>query len=215
MREAARPLPQEPAPVVIDAARNRRVAIGVTLVLGFMFGASFAAVPLYDLFCRTTGYGGTPQVADRAPETVGTREFSIRFDANVASGLAWRFEPEVSEVAIRVGEVKTVGYTLRNTRGEASTGIASFNVTPETTGAYFNKIACFCFTEQTLQPGEARTEDVVFFIDPAIVENKELAPLRTITLSYTFFPAKSAAKPLADAGRLGSPGEAPRQPGSN
>ena len=167
-----------------------------------MLGASYAAVPLYDLFCRTTGYGGTPMVASRAPDKISDREFVIRFDANVAAGLGWRFEPEVGEIRIRAGEVKTVGYTLRNPRGEASVGIASYNVTPEQTGGYFNKITCFCFTEQTLAAGETRTEEVVFFVDPDISKDKELDHIKTITLSYTFFPAKSGAKPLADAGKL-------------
>lgn len=205
MTDAPRPSPTDPAlpaPVVIDAARNKRVAIYVAAGFFFMLGASFAAVPLYDLFCRTTGYGGTTMVATRAPDEISSRVFTVRFDANVAAGLGWRFEPEVGEIKVRAGEVKTVGYTLRNIRTEASTGIASYNVTPEQTGGYFNKIACFCFTEQTLAPGEARTEEVVFFIDPAISKDKELDAVHTITLSYTFFPAKSGNKPLADAGQL-------------
>lgn len=202
--------PAPPAPVIIDAARNRRVAAYVVAGFFFMLGASFAAVPLYDLFCRTTGYGGTTMVATRAPDQISDRVFSIRFDANVAAGLGWRFEPEVGEIKVRAGEVKTVGYTLRNLRPEATTGIASYNVTPEQTGGYFNKIACFCFTEQTLAPGEARTEEVVFFVDPAISTDKELDSVHTITLSYTFFPAKSGNKPLADAGQLtGSRATAP------
>ena len=201
-----------PAPVEIDEARNRRVAWIVTASVFFMLGAAYAAVPLYDLFCRTTGYGGTTQVATRAPDKITDRVFTIRFDANVAAGLGWRFEPEVGSVTIRAGEVKTVGYTIRNLRSEPSTGIASYNVTPETTGSYFNKITCFCFTEQTLAAGEARTEEVVFFVDPDISKNKELNDIATITLSYTFFPAKSASKPLADAGPLAGPGA--KAPGS-
>ncbi|MCZ8375972.1 MAG: cytochrome c oxidase assembly protein [Beijerinckiaceae bacterium] len=197
-----RPLP---APVVIDPARNRRVAAYVVTGFCVMLGASFAAVPLYDLFCRVTGYGGTTMVATRAPDRVTERVFKIRFDANVASGLNWRFEPEVPEITIRAGEVKTVSYTLRNPGTQPTTGIASYNVTPDQTGAYFNKIACFCFTEQTLQPGEARTEEVVFFVDPDIAKNRELDNIRTITLSYTFFPSKNPAKPVADAGQLTAP----------
>jgi cytochrome c oxidase assembly protein subunit 11 len=199
------PGPALPAPVTVDEARNRRVGWIVTASVFFMLGASYAAVPLYDLFCRTTGYGGTTQVATRAPDKISTREFTIRFDANVAAGLGWRFEPEVAEIRVRAGEVKTVGYTLRNLRPEPSTGIASYNVTPEQTGAFFNKINCFCFTEQTLAAGESRTEEVVFFVDPDISKDKELNHITTITLSYTFFPAKSAAKPLADAGLLTEP----------
>lgn len=165
-----------------------------------MLGMSFAAVPLYDLFCRVTGYGGTTQVAKKAPESVSDRVFTIRFDANVSAGLGWQFEPEQTEITIRAGEVKTVGYTVRNTRNEATTGIASYNVTPDKMGAWFNKLACFCFTEITLKPGEKRSEEVVFFIDPAVVKEKELASIHTVTLSYTFFPVKNPAKPVADAG---------------
>lgn len=194
-----------PVPVVIDRVRNRRVAGYVVATFCVMLGASYAAVPLYDLFCRTTGYGGTPQVASKAPGTISERVFKIRFDANVAAGLGWRFSPEVEEITLRAGEVKTVGYTIRNLRAESTVGIASYNVTPEQTGTYFNKIACFCFTELTLAPGEARTEEVVFFIDPDIAKNRELDAFHTITLSYTFFPAKSGSKPLADAGQLTAP----------
>jgi cytochrome c oxidase assembly protein subunit 11 len=193
----------KPLPVLLDPVRNRRVASYVVLGFCFMLGASFAAVPLYDLFCRTTGYGGTTMVASKAPDAVGERVFKIRFDANVASGLGWRFEPEASEISLRVGEVKTVSYRVRNIAQEETTGIASYNVTPDQTGAYFNKIACFCFTELTLKPGESREEQVVFFIDPEISKEKNLDSIKTITLSYTFFGAKSTVKPLADAsGRI-------------
>lgn len=194
--------PARPAPVVIDERRNRRVAGYVVVTFLTMLGASYAAVPLYDLFCRTTGFGGTPMVASKAPDKITDRVFTIRFDANVAAGLHWKFEPETPEITIRAGEVKTVGYVIRNPKSEASTGIASFNVTPEQTGGYFNKIACFCFTEQTLNPGESRAEEVVFFIDPEISKEKSLDHIHTITLSYTFFPAKSGGKPLADAGQM-------------
>ncbi len=206
---AASPLP---APVIIDPVRNRRVAAYVVAGFFVMLGASFAAVPLYDLFCRATGYGGTTMVATRGPDVVSDRVFTIRFDANVAAGLGWRFEPEAETITIRAGEVKTVGYTIRNLRAESSVGIASYNVSPDQTGAYFNKIACFCFTEQTLGPGESRTEEVVFFVDPDIAKNRELDRIQTITLSYTFFPAKSGTKPLADAGQLIEPRASP--PGS-
>ena len=191
-----------PEPVVIDPRRNRRVATYSVLAFCTMLGASFAAVPLYDLFCRTTGYGGTPMVAKAAPTRSSERIFTVRFDANVAAGLGWKFTPEVETLTLRAGEVKTVGYTVRNLRHEATTGIASYNVTPDQTGAFFNKLACFCFTDVTLQPGEEKREEVVFFIDPAISDDKTLDVIQTVTLSYTFFLAKTQARPLADAGTL-------------
>lgn len=192
--------PRLPDPVRIDARANTRVALLATGGFLFMLGASFAAVPLYDLFCRVTGYGGTTMVATRAPETQLERSFDIRFDANVAPGLGWRFEPEVPQVRVKGGEVRTVSYRVVNRSDRETVGIASFNVSPDRTGAYFNKIACFCFTEITLKPGESRLEEVTFFVDPDIAKNSELDSIQTITLSYTFFPAKSGSKPLADAG---------------
>ena len=189
-----------PAPVILDPRKNKRVALITLGVFCFMLAGSFAAVPFYDMFCRMTGYGGTTMVATKAPERISERIFTIRFDSNVAPGLGWVFEPEVNTLTLRAGEVKTVGYRVRNPRQEASTAIASYNVTPEQTGAYFNKLACFCFTELTLQPGESRAEEVVFFVDPDISKDKALDHIHTITLSYTFFPVKNGTKPLADAG---------------
>lgn len=193
-----------PLPVTIDRKRNLRVAAYATGGFLFMLGMSFAAVPLYDMFCRVTGFGGTTQVATKAPDRVEDRLFTVRFDANVAAGLGWRFEPEVNEITIRAGEVKTVGYTVRNLRSEITTAVASYNVTPDRMGPWFNKLACFCFTDITLKPGESRSEEVVFFIDPAIVKEKELEGLHSVTLSYTFFPSKNPAKPVADAGASGA-----------
>jgi cytochrome c oxidase assembly protein subunit 11 len=189
-----------PSPVVIDPRRNKRVAGYATGAFLFMLGASFAAVPLYDLFCRTTGYGGTPMIAKSAPTSVSERVFTVRFDANVAAGLGWKFTPEVESVTLKAGEVKTVGYTVKNLKNEPITAIASYNVTPAQVGAWFNKLACFCFTDVTLQPGEEKKEEVVFYIDPAISQEPVLDVIKTITLSYTFFPAKNPSKPLADAG---------------
>ncbi|MGL5447067.1 MAG: cytochrome c oxidase assembly protein [Rhabdaerophilum sp.] len=197
--------PSDLKPVVIDARRNLRVAgfaLGGTL---FMLGMSFAAVPLYDMFCRVTGYGGTTQVAMKAPDRVSERAFTIRFDANVNAGLNWRFEPEFTSVEVKGGEVRTMSYTVRNLGALPVTGIASYNVTPDQSGAWFNKIACFCFNEITLQPGEARSEEVVFFVDPDISKEKSLDHIRQITLSYTFFPAKNFGKPVADASAAVAP----------
>lgn len=188
--------------------KNRVVAFTASGVFLFMLGMSFAAVPLYDMFCRATGYGGTPMVATRAPDRISEREFTIRLDSNVAPGLGWVFQPEVESLTIRAGEVKTVSYTLRNPRSSAAIGIASYNVSPDKTGAYFNKIACFCFTEQKLQPGEAAELPVLFYVDPAIAKDHSLDHIDTITLSYTFF----AAEPAKAAGKVAvlPAGEAPK-----
>lgn len=176
----------------------RRTAVACVSVFTGMLGMAYAAVPLYDLFCRVTGFGGTTMVATSAPAKAGERAFAVRFDANVAPGLGWRFEPEVPSISARVGETKTVFYKLTNTGKKPTTGIASFNVAPDMTGAYFNKIQCFCFNEITLQPGESMEAPVVFFIDPEIEKERDLKSAGMITLSYTFFPAKGSPKPLAE-----------------
>lgn len=200
-----------PEPVVIDPRRNKRVALyaGATFLL--MLGASFAAVPLYDLFCRTTGFGGTPMIAKSAPNKISDRVFTVRFDANVQAGMGWKFTPEVETLEVRAGEVKAVSYTVKNLKSEPITAVASYGVLPEQTGAFFNKLACFCFTDVTLQPGEEKREEVVFFIDPAISSEPALDPIKVITLSYTFFPSKSQPKPLADAGTLINARSEPRE----
>lgn len=177
--------------------RNRRTGWGVAGVVFGMLGLSFAAVPLYDLFCRTTGYGGRPMVATEAAKTVGTKPYTVSFDAGIASGLQWRFEAEQPEVTVKPGQVVTVHYKVRNIGPTESTGIASFNVLPEITGGYFNKLECFCFTEQTLKPGEEREETVVFFLDPALETDAAMTHIDALTLSYTFHPAKAPGKSLA------------------
>lgn len=154
------------------------------LVLG-MVGLSFAAVPLYRLFCQVTGYGGTTQVAVEAPEQ-SERRITVRFDANVAANLAWSFSaPKPVELAL--GETSVVAYKGRNPTSRPNLGTATYNVTPAQAGSYFNKIECFCFTEQLLMPDEAKEFTVTFFVDPAIEDDPDLASLTTITLSYTFF----------------------------
>ena len=181
---------------------NRRGAWAVTAVVFGMLGLSFAAVPLYDLFCRTTGFGGTPMVAREAAKSIGTKTYTVRFDVGVSAGLNWQFDSERASIEVKPGQVTTVHYTVRNTGPQDSTGIASFNVLPEVTGGYFNKLECFCFTEQTLKPGESREETVVFFLDPEIEKDKALSHVDTITLSYTFHTAKTPSKPIAaNAGR--------------
>ena len=160
---------------------------------------SFAAVPLYRAFCQVTGFGGTTQQADAAPRRVLDREITIRFDGNVADDLGWSFRPRERQVTLRVGEVANIAFQAENHSAATSTGTATFNVTPNSNGAYFNKIACFCFTEQTLAAGESIDMPVQFFVDPAISDDKELDFIDTITLSYTFFPAANPAEPTAVA----------------
>jgi cytochrome c oxidase assembly protein subunit 11 len=192
------PVPPSPEAAGRQRRAVRRTALACTSIFAGMLGMAYAAVPLYDLFCRVTGFGGTPMVATAAPDKAGERAFTVRFDSNVSPGLNWRFEPEVASVQARVGETLTVFYRLTNTGDRPTAGIASFNVAPDTMGGYFNKIQCFCFNEITLQPGESMEAPVVFFIDPSIDKNRDLRSAGMITLSYTFFPAKGSPKPLAE-----------------
>lgn len=167
------------------ARRKRWTAASLAAVVIGMVGLSFAAVPLYDLFCRVTGFGGTTQVAEAAPAQVEQR-ITVRFDANVASGMEWVFEaPKPVELAL--GESGLVAYKARNPTNRPILGTAAYNVTPMRAGAYFNKIECFCFTEQLLMPGEEKEFPVTFFVDPEIMEEFGKEAIPTITLSYTFF----------------------------
>ena len=182
------------------------VAAACAVFVATMIGAAYAAVPLYNWFCRTTGFGGTPQVARVAPSDVLDRKLRVRFDANVAGGLPWRFEPEQNAIEVKVGEVVTVNYRVVNESARPTVGIASYNVSPPTVGAYFSKINCFCFTEQRLDAGEKRDMTVVFFVDPALVQDSEQDGLDTITLSYTMYPAARPETPQVQNGSSGSPG---------
>lgn len=179
--------------------RTRRRELGVALAcgacVGLMIGAAFAAVPLYNWFCRTTGFGGTPQIASAAPGAVLDRKITVRFDANVGRGLPWRFEPEVKAIEVRLGEVATVYYTVTNQAARETVGSAAYNVAPPLTGGYFAKINCFCFSEQSLKPGERREMAVVFYVDPALARDPDQDDLNTITLSYTFYPVPARGAP--------------------
>jgi cytochrome c oxidase assembly protein subunit 11 len=175
----------------------------VASICGFfvvlMVGASYAAVPFYNWFCRATGFNGTTQVATGAPaEGPLARKIEVRFDANVAPGLPWKFEPEQNEIEVRIGEVVTVFYTVTNESARTTTGQAAYNVAPLTVGSYFQKINCFCFTEQTMAPGEKREMPVVFYVDPSLAADHENDSLKSITLSYTFYSVRDPVpKPVA------------------
>jgi cytochrome c oxidase assembly protein subunit 11 len=179
--------------------RDAMVASICGFVVVFMVGASYAAVPFYNWFCRTTGFNGTTQVATSAPsEGPLARKIAVRFDANVGPGLPWKFVPEQNEIEVRIGEVVTVYYNVTNQSARTTVGQAAYNVAPLTVGAYFQKINCFCFTEQTMAPGEKREMPVVFYVDPALVADSENDTLNTITLSYTFYPVRDPVpKPVA------------------
>ena len=168
-------------------SRNRRLALISFGAAACMVGASFAAVPLYEVFCRVTGYGGTTQTAEAAPEDILSRKMTIRFNADVDKALPWKFAPVQDKVEIRVGEHALAFYRAKNTSDRAIVGTASFNVTPAKAGQYFNKIECFCFTEQKLAAGGEVDMPVSFFVDPAIADDPNLNDVTTITLSYTFF----------------------------
>ena len=172
---------------------NIRVAGGAAMMALTMIGAAYVAVPLYDLFCRVTGFGGTTQVAEAAPGAVSDRLMTVRFDASLNRRLPWDFEAPEAAVDIPVGESGLAFSRARNKTDRTITGTATYNVTPEQAGIYFSKIDCFCFTEQVLEPGQAVDMPVSFFIDPEILTDPEMDDVKTITLSYTFFEAADEA----------------------
>jgi cytochrome c oxidase assembly protein subunit 11 len=166
-------------------------------VVAIMVGASFAAVPLYSWFCRTTGFGGTTQRAISAPTQTSERTITVRFDSNVGPGLPWQFEPERRTIDVKLGEVVTIYYKVTNDAARVTVGQAAYNVSPPTAGIYFEKINCFCFTEQTLKPGEKRDMAVVFYVDPKLAKDSEEDGTNMITLSYTFYPVREPEQPVA------------------
>lgn len=190
-------------PVELEKQRarsNRIVAASCLTFFAGMVGMAYAAVPLYEMFCRVTGYGGTTQRVEQYSDRVLDRTITVRFDANVSGGLPWDFKPVQRSVELRIGETTQVAYEARNVFTKPTAGRASFNVSPSLAGAYFNKVECFCFTDTTLQPGESMDMPVVFYVDPAIVDVPELAKLKTITLSYTFFPIDAPVAVAPDEG---------------
>lgn len=169
-------------------AKNRRVGYVLAGVVVAMVGVAYASVPLYDLFCRVTGYGGTTQRAEAAPAAQSERTFRIQFNADVSPDMPWNFRPAQLAVHVKAGEERLAFYRAFNDSDEAVVGTAVFNVTPQKAGAYFNKIACFCFEKQRLEPGQTMDFPVSFFVDPEIADDSNLDDVKTITLSYTFFP---------------------------
>jgi cytochrome c oxidase assembly protein subunit 11 len=178
--------------------RDLLVAGAAGAFAALMVGMAYAAVPLYDWFCRTTGFSGRTQIATGAPGAVLDRTITVRFDANVGPGLPWRFAPERTSIEARLGEVVTVEYHVVNVSARETVGLATYNVTPLNVGAYFQKINCFCFTDQRLKAGEKRDVTVVFYVDPAIAKDADGADVNTITLSYTFYPQREP-RPVAES----------------
>ena len=176
--------------------KNRAVVLKLVLLASFMLGLSFASVPLYDWFCRVTGWGGVTNVASGPSDMILDQTVKIRFDGTLERGMPWNFKPVVREMEINIGETGLAFYEAHNPTDKPIAGTASFNVYPYSTGSYFNKIACFCFEMQVLQPGEWVQMPVTFYVDPAIVTDRDAKYVHTITLSYTFYeidlPEKAA-----------------------
>lgn len=193
--------------VTLDRAKRRTAILAAVLALG-MIGLAYASVPLYRLFCQVTGFGGTTGRAEASAlpgaetlRALGGRTIKIRFDSNTAPGMAWKFVPVDRETTIKIGEKRLGYYTATNLAAGPTTGRAVFNVSPDVAGAYFRKIECFCFTEQTLAGGETVQMPVTYFIDPAILDDPDAKKIDEITLSYTFYPVDTPApKPVSAAG---------------
>ena len=184
--------------------RNLRVLMVLVGVVAGMTGLAYASVPLYRLFCQVTGFGGTPQRVAAAPTEISDRTVRVTFTADVAAGLGWKFQPLQRNLELKVGENKLAFYVAENKSAESVTGMAVFNVSPLKAGQYFDKIACFCFDEQTLAPHQRAEMPVSFFVDPKILEDRNLDDVTTITLSYTFYRAikeKQAERPAAASGK--------------
>ncbi len=179
--------------------RKSATVIALAAIVAGMGGLSFAAVPLYRLFCQVTGFGGTTQVAVAAPSEVAERVLTVRFNADVARGMPWRFAPLERQLQLRPGEIALAFYEAENLSNETVVGTSTFNVTPHKMGPYFSKVQCFCFTEQALAPGERVEMAVTFFVDPDMVRDPNVAEVNTITLSYTFFEVERGGEPGSSA----------------
>ena len=188
---------------MIAKTPGRTLTVALVAVVAGMLGMSFAAVPLYRVFCAVTGYGGTPQIGPETSASISARRITVQFNADTSPGLPWHFAPEQRQVTLQLGEQQVAFYSARNDADHPVTGIALYNVTPDKVGKYFHKTACFCFNQQTLAPHQEMQLPVSFWVDPAIATDPATADVTTITLSYTFFhslddAAKSGA--LATAG---------------
>ena len=181
--------------------RHRTVAAWCAGLVAVMVGLAYASVPLYRLFCQVTGFDGTPRIATAPSAKVLDRTVTVRFDANVAPELPWRFEPEQTTIKVKLGESTLAFYRVTNTSDRPLWGMTTFNVFPEQVAPFFNKLQCFCFTEQLLQPGESQEMAVSFFVDPQILADKDAFWVEHMTLSYTFYPAA----PPKSAGKTGDP----------
>jgi cytochrome c oxidase assembly protein subunit 11 len=179
-------------------SRNTRTAVMAGSIALGMLGLAFASVPLYRWFCQVTGYAGTTMRATEAAARISDRTVTVRFDANVSGGLPWLFEPEVKTMVVRLGETHVVNYLATNVSGAAVVGNSTYNVVPHQAGVFFNKLQCFCFTDQALEPRETIAMPVQFFVDPAMAEDADGRRIDTITLSYTFFPVAAAKKGVAE-----------------
>lgn len=173
--------------------KNKQLLWSLCAIVVGMAGLAYASVPLYDLFCRVTGFGGTTQVADSVPDTILDREVKVLFNTDVQPNLPWTFEAAQRETTVRIGESKLVFFSATNTSKKPVVGTSIYNVSPPKAGVYFNKVECFCFEEQLIEPGETIRFPVSFFIDPEMVDDRNLNRVNTITLSYTFFKAKTDA----------------------
>jgi cytochrome c oxidase assembly protein subunit 11 len=171
--------------------KNQRTGIAVLLCVLAMAALSFAAVPLYSLFCRVTGFDGTTQVAQTLPDKVLERSITVKFDAGTGRGMPWDFAPERREISLKIGERGLIAYKAKNLTDEAIVGTAVYNVMPLKAGKYFHKVQCFCFNEQTLGPHQEASLPVMFYVDPSLDEDPGMADVTAITLSYTFFRAES------------------------
>ncbi|WP_448203334.1 cytochrome c oxidase assembly protein [Azospirillum sp. sgz302134] len=204
-----------------DKIRRRNSLIGIALfgLVAGMVGLAFASAPLYSLFCQVTGFGGTTQRAKAAPTKVVDRTVTIRFNSDVNDALPWSFRPEQREVKVKLGETGLANYRAESRAAKPTVGTAVYNVTPDKAGIYFNKIQCFCFDEQVLEPGQAVDMPVAFFVDPALADDPNMEDVTTITLSYTFFRAKDESQVLAQHANQSQQGKtqtaAPRATATN